>query len=203
MRSIKYGIALIALVVTAPALVAQPAPKSDGTFARTVDNIMRGPDLVGYAPDALRWSADSQKLYFDWRKPGEDEASTYWVAREGGTPTKLTDDQKKTVPPANGRWDEARKRVLFAERGDIVILDGSGTRRWVARTTAGEGSPRWARNDTAVTYVRDGNLFIVPVDGAGLVLSERSESKGNALVQQLTDVAPRRAEPRLTDSQKF
>ncbi len=55
-----------------------------------------------------------------------------------------------------------------------------------------ESSPRWARNGTHVTYVRDGNLFIVPVQpGAG------------ALVTQLTDVGPRRAEPRLTDSQKF
>ena len=41
---------------------------------------MRGPDLVGYPPDSLRWSADSQKLYFDWRKPGEEEASTYVVS---------------------------------------------------------------------------------------------------------------------------
>src|SRR5687768_16015607 len=203
MRTIAYGIAVISLAVTAPALVAQPAPKSDGKFALTVDNIMRGPDLVGYVPDALRWSADSQKLYFDWRKPGEDEVSTYWVGRDGGTPAKLTDEQKKTAPPANGRWDKARKRVLFAERGDIVILDASGRRRWITRTTAGEGSPRWARNDSAVTYVRDGNLFIVPVDDTRPVLSERSESKGDALVQQLTDVAPRRAEPRLTDSQRF
>ena len=45
--------------------------------------------------------------------------------------------------------------MLFADRGDIVILEG-GTRRWITKTTAGEGSPRWARNDTAVTYVRDG-----------------------------------------------
>jgi dipeptidyl aminopeptidase/acylaminoacyl peptidase len=180
------------LAIGSALLQAQaPAPKSD-KFQLTVDSIMRGPELVGYAPDSLRWSPDSQKLYFDWRKPGEEEASTYWVARTGGTPTKLTDEQKKLVPPANGRWDKAHKRVLFAERGDIVLIDASGTRRWITRTTAGEGNPRWARNDTAITYVREGNLFIVPVDGTG-----------SALVQQLTDVAPKRPEPRLTDSQKF
>src|SRR5205085_2440398 len=87
------------------------------------------------------------------------------------------------------RWDRARKRVLFTDRGDIVMIDAAGTRRWITRTTAGESSPRWARNDSAITYVRDGNLFVVPVDGAGL--------------QQLTDVAPKKLEPRLTDSQKF
>jgi dipeptidyl aminopeptidase/acylaminoacyl peptidase len=192
MRKTSKSLALLSLFVAAPALLAQtPAPRPDGKFALTVDSIMRGPDLVGYAPDSLRWSADSQKLYFDWRKPGEDESSTYVVGRDGGAPARLTEAEKKNAPPNGGRWDKARKRLLFAERGDIVILDGS-TRKWITKTTAGEGSPRWARNDTAITYVRDGNLFLVPLDGGA-----------GAGVQQLIDVAPRRPEPRLTDSQKF
>ena len=192
MRHTFRFLVVATVVACAPALLAQaPVAKTD-KLQLTVDSIMRGPDLVGYAPDGLRWSADSQKLYFDWRKPGEDEASTYWVPRGGGTPTKLTDDQKKTVPPANGRWDKPRKRVVFTDRGDIVMLDASGARRWITRTTAGESSPRWVRNDTAISYVREGNLFVVPVDGSG-----------GAIVQQLTDVAPKRNEPRLTDSQRF
>ena len=101
------------------------------------------------------------------------------------------------MPPANGRWDKAHRRALFVDDGDIVMVDADrrttgGSRRHITRTTGGESNPRWARNDTHVTYVRDGNLFIVPVDGSGA-----------ALVTQLTDVAPKRAEPRLTDSQKF
>ena len=187
MRNTSRFLALLSIFVAAPALLAQPA-KAD-KFALTVDSIMRGPDLVGYPPDSLRWSADSQKLYFDWRKPGDDEASTYVVGRDGGTPSRLDDAQKRNVPPANGRWDKARQRVVFSDRGDIVMLDGSGARKWITRTTATESSPRWAKNDTAITYVREGNLFIVPVDGAG--------------VQQLTDVGPKKTDPRLTDSQTF
>src|SRR5688572_5292851 len=187
MRISTRSIVLLSLFLAAPGVLAQPASskaerpasskveraassrgeKAPDTFALTVDSIMRGPDLVGYPPDNLRWSADSQKLYFDWRKPGEDEASTYWVPRDGGTPAKLDDIQKRNVPPANGRWDKARKRVVFADRGDIVTLDAAGTRRWITRTTAAEANPRWARQDTAITYVRDGNLFLVPVDGSG------------------------------------
>src|SRR5690242_13909572 len=190
MRIPTRSLVLCWMFLAAPGVLAQaPAARTD-KLALTVDSIMRGPDLVGYPPDNLRWSADSQKLYFDWRKPGEDEASTYWVSRDGGTPAKLDDAQKKNAPPANGRWDKAHKRVVFAERGDIVMLDATGTRRSITRTTAGEGNPRWARNDTAITYVREGNLFVVPVEGG-------------TSMQQLTDVAPRRAEPRLTDSQKF
>jgi Tol biopolymer transport system component len=113
---------------------------------------MRGPDLVGYAPTGLRWSADSQKLYFEWRKPGEREASTYVVSRAGGEPHKLSDDGAKTIPPATGgRWDAAHRRVLFVDDGDIVLVDSiSGTRRQITRTTGAESNPRWARNDSHV-----------------------------------------------------
>src|SRR5438045_1578231 len=90
-------------------------------FELTVDSIMRGPDLVGYPPTGLRWSADSQKLFFEWRKPGEEEASTYVVNRGGGTPTKLTDEQRKSAPPVNGRRARAYKRVVFADRGELAM----------------------------------------------------------------------------------
>src|SRR3954470_11245819 len=36
-------------------------PGASRPFQLTVDSIMRGPDLVGWAPAALRWSSDSQK----------------------------------------------------------------------------------------------------------------------------------------------
>jgi len=154
-------------------------------FDLTVDSIMRGPDLVGWPPTGLRWSADSQKLYFEWRKPGEKEPSTYVVARSGSDPRKLTDDEARAVPPAaGGRWDTAHKRVLFVDDGDVVMVDGaSGVRRQITRTTGNETNPRWARNDTAVTYVRDGNLFLVSLDSAS-----------PAIVSQLTDVGPKKPE---------
>jgi dipeptidyl aminopeptidase/acylaminoacyl peptidase len=195
----QFSLVLTALLVCASAVFTQeagrkaaPAPAST-RFELTVDSIMRGPDLVGYPPTALRWSADSRNLYFDWRKPGEDEASTYVVSRDGGAPRKLADDEEKNAVPANGRWDKARRRVLFVDGGDVVLVDGStGARRQITRTTGAEANPRWARNDTHITYVRDGNLFIVPVDPGA-----------PALITQLTDVAPKRAEPRLTGSQQF
>ncbi len=208
MRANSVGLVLGLLVLAGAAPEAQrnagpsasptkaPAGDPGGRFDLTVDSIMRGPDLVGWAPNGLRWSADSQKLYFEWRKPAEDKASTYVVGREGGSPRKLSDDEAKTVPPATGgRWDAAHRRVVFVDDGDIVVLDAaSGVRRQITRTTGGESNPRWARNDTHVTWVRDGNLFIAPVD---------PKEASTSLLSQLTDVAPRKPEPRLTDSQKF
>ena len=183
-------------VAAATGLVAQQppvAPRPQTTrFELTVDRIMRGPDLVGYPPSSLRWSADSQKLYFNWRKPGEDEASTYVLERSGGAPVKLSDEDAKKAPPPAGRWDKAHERVLFVDAGDIVVIEGSGVRRQITRTTGTESNPRWIRNDSAISFVRDGNLFVVPADAGA-----------PAILQQITDVGPKKTDPKLTDSQKF
>ena len=201
MNRFSVGIAaafLAALSISGPhAQAPAPAAKAKAAAAAapvemTVDSIMRGPDLVGYPPTGLRWSGDSARLYFEWRKPGEEESSTYVVNKDGGAPRKLSEEEAKNTPPANGRWDKARKRILFSDGGDIVIYDAAtGARRQVTKTSGSEGNPRWARNDTHVTYASGGNLFIVPVDGSG------------TLVTQLTDVIQRRTDPRLTESQQF
>jgi dipeptidyl aminopeptidase/acylaminoacyl peptidase len=188
----RFSTVLAIALLAGPAGVVIPAQKAAAPRL-TVDTIMRGPDLVGYPPTGLRWSADSKHLYFEWRKPGEEESSTYVVGRDGGEPRKLTDAETKDVPPANGRWDAAHRRMLFNDGGDVVIFDSTiGKRRSLTRTTAAESSPRWARNDTHVTFVREGNLFIMPVDGSA-----------SPLVAQLTDNGPRRGEPRPTESQRF
>ena len=198
----RHVFALAIALLVGPSVAWIPAQKSTSgstdsrtstRFELTVDSIMRGPDLIGYPPTGLRWSADSHKLFFEWRKPGETEASTYVVGRDGGEPRKLSDNEGKSIPAANGRWDKAHRRILFVDGGDVVLVDSAGgTRRQITRTTGAESNPRWARNDTHVTYVREGNLFIVPVDSAA-----------GGIVTQLTDVAAKKSEPRLTDSQKF
>ena len=194
MRANSVGFAAVLLLAVSPTLQAQRSAAPAARFELTVDSIMRGSDLVGYPPTGLRWSADSQNLYFEWRQISEDKASTYVVGRTGGAPRRLGDDEAKKVAPATGgRWDKARRRVLFVDGGDIVMVDAvAGTRRQITRTTGGESNPRWARNDTHVTWTREGNLFIAPLDGGG-----------HELLTQLTDVSPRRPEPRLTDSQRF
>jgi dipeptidyl-peptidase-4 len=172
----------------APAVHTAPTAR----FELTVDSVMRGPKLVGYPQTGLRWSGDSARLYFEWRRPGDDEVATYVVARDGGEPRKLTDEERRSAPPATGgAWDKTHRRVLFVDQGDIVLVDTvEGTRRQVTRLTGAESNPRWARHEAAITFTRDNNLFIVPVDGAGSIV-------------QLTDVAPRKRDPRETDSQKF
>jgi len=190
MRKLALVMLATALAVASVSTEQKPAPSG---FPLTVDSIMRGPELVGNPPSNLRWSGDSQSLYFEWLMPKEDLPATWVVARGGGTPRRLTDAERRLAPLANGQWDAKRRRMLGTDRGDIVIIDTIANRRIeVTRTTGNESNPRWAKEETHVTFIRDNNLFIVPVQ----------DVTAGALVQ-LTDAAVRRAETRPTDSQKF
>ena len=170
--------AILVAAVMSAALAAR-ADAASRTFQRrvplTVDTIMRGPDLVGYPPT---WSAlvrRLERLYFEWRKPGEDEAPRMssrgrrHAAQAQRRRARSAPASQRTLGPARGgaRSRQRRHRDGRLGRGDAPL-----DRAHVGR----EANPRWARNDTHVTYMRDGNLFIVPI------------AAGERLIQ-LTDVA--------------
>jgi dipeptidyl aminopeptidase/acylaminoacyl peptidase len=166
-------ILVLTLTLCATVLVAAQsrpaAPPAAPVQMLSVDGIMRGPKLIGASPSAVRWSRDSSKIYFTWQKAGEERSGTFVVNRDGTGLKPLTAEETRAIEaPLTGRYDRAHRRLVTAENGDVVIIDvATGARRVVMRTAAIETNPRWARNDTAVTFMRDGNLHLMSLDGTG------------------------------------
>jgi dipeptidyl aminopeptidase/acylaminoacyl peptidase len=146
---------------------------ANGKFELTIDNIMRGPGLVGYEPRAVRWSADSQRVYFQWKKaddPREKDFDTYVVGRDGAGLKKLTEEEAKNAPPANGELSKDKKLTLFAEDGDLFVYDNSaGQRRQITRTTDIESNAHFTRDQRRVYFTRSSNLFVMSLDTGSLV----------------------------------
>jgi dipeptidyl aminopeptidase/acylaminoacyl peptidase len=198
--------ALVALPPARPLAASRPA--ADAAFELTVDSIMRGPGLVGYPPSALRWSGDSERLYFEWRPRGEDEAATWEVSRaclqaapapppapKTCEPRRLTDGQRRLAPPAGGEWDPARRRSVGIVDGDVVVVDTvARTSTLITRTAAVESHARWASEGRAVTFVRDQALYRVWLTRA---------ADDSTAFEQLTDAGPAKPRPSATDSQQF
>src|SRR5947209_12017493 len=88
-------------------------------FALTIDNIMRGPGLVGYEPAQVRWSFDSQRLYFQW-KQASDRANapmdTYTANRDGSGLRKLTDDEVKALPLPGGGTSRDKRFTIYSRQ---------------------------------------------------------------------------------------
>jgi dipeptidyl aminopeptidase/acylaminoacyl peptidase len=166
----KFAIVVVFALGASSWLAAQQAAsKAAPQPMLTVDSIMRGPKLVGASPSAIRWSKDSTQVYFSWQKAADERSATFSVGKDGTGLKQLSPEEVRGIEATRtGRLDKARRRLLAVESGDVVIYDAaSGARRQVTRTSEAESSPRWARNDTAVTFTREGNLFIMSLEAAG------------------------------------
>src|SRR5690349_6538231 len=95
---------LLALLLTLLALpIARPLTVLQ-KLELTIDTIMRGYGLEGYAPRAVRWSRDGQLVYFEWKQfsdPTEGDFHTWVVGRDGKGLRKLSDAEEKNAPPRN------------------------------------------------------------------------------------------------------
>jgi dipeptidyl aminopeptidase/acylaminoacyl peptidase len=156
----RIAIITITLVLSAHTATAQQ-------FKLTVENIMRGPELVGTSPSNVRFSADGRQVYFRWRRPGLDTLDAdYRVAVEGpGRPERLPRNAVDTIPMADGAWSPDLKRMLAVLKGDLWVVDRSGARRQLTRTRASESAPSWSADGRTAYFTREGNAWALDVEG--------------------------------------
>ena len=147
----------------------KPNPKA---FELTVDSIMRGPRLVGYPPTGVYWSQDSQRVYFRWKQSDEPrlkETSLYVVNRDGSGLRRLTDEEAKQAPPANGELSKDKTMTIFTDEGDVYIYDHTkGARRQITRTVDTETNPHFTFDQKRVYFTRLNNLYVMSLDGGSL-----------------------------------
>src|SRR5215467_10259268 len=142
---------LLSLVITlslmpGAAMAVRNTPAGRGTeaakFELTIDNIMRGPNLYGYEPREVRWSADSKRVYFQWKQasdPRQKDFDTYVVNRDGADLRKLTEEEAKNaapfLSPFGGDISRDKKQTVYLYEGDVFVYDNTnGQRRQITST---------------------------------------------------------------------
>jgi dipeptidyl aminopeptidase/acylaminoacyl peptidase len=144
-----------------------------GHFALTIDNIMRGPGLVGYEPTQVRWSGDSRQVYFAWKQPSQKEeepADTYVVNRDGSGLRKLTDEEARMAPPLAGDATRDERLITYAREGDLFVYDNTtGQTRQLTKTSDSEMNPRFLPDGKRISFTRGGNLYVMALDGGMIV----------------------------------
>jgi dipeptidyl aminopeptidase/acylaminoacyl peptidase len=147
-------------------------------FSLTIENIMRGPGLYGYEPTAVRWSGNSQHVYFQWKQASDPvlhPPDTYVVNRDGSGLRKLSDDEAKLAPPATGGHTRDHKKIVYTFDGDLYLYDG-GTSRQLTKTSEPETNPQFTRDEKRVAFMRAGNLYTMALD--------------TGMIEQMTDIVP-------------
>jgi dipeptidyl aminopeptidase/acylaminoacyl peptidase len=163
-------VSIASLLTPSLAFAQTPAQKK---FELTIDSIMRGPRLVGYAPANVYWSQDSQKVYFRWKQADEarlKEPSLYVVNRDGSGLRRLTDEEARNAPPANGELSKDKTLTVFTDEGDVYVYDHKqGIRKQITRTTDVESNAHFTKDQTRIYFTRANNLYVMDLDGGSLV----------------------------------
>ena len=195
--SVWFGALVVALA---------PAVLSAQGFDLSVKNIMRGPELVGRAPQGLgggfggggfSWSPDSKYIWFRWQQPGVDTSLVvYRISPSGGAPERFEHADADTILAGPAEWSPDRKSAVFQIRGDLVLWTPKAVRR-LTNTQARESSPQWSADGKSLYFQLGGNAF--------------AQNLESGEITQLTDIrrgdAPREREPEgqrkyLVDEQK-
>ena len=170
-------VTLASLLITQLTSANQSAPPQK-KFELTVDSIMRGPRLVGYPPTGVYWSQDSQKVYFRWKQSDEPrlkEMSLYVVNRDGSGLRRLSDEEARLAPPANGELSKDKTKTVFAEDGNVFLYDhAKGERRALIKTSDAESNPHFTFDQKSIYFTKQNNLYIMSLEGSS--------------IEQLTDI---------------
>ena len=160
---------------------ANPASK----FALTIDNIMRGPQLFGYAPSDARWSGDGASIYFQWKQPSDPRIKppdTYVVGRDGSGLRKLSDAEAKLAPPPAGNSTRDKKRTVYGRDGNIFLYDAAtGATRQITKTEDQETNPHFTQDEKRVAFTRRNNLYVVALN---------NDASDGGMIAEMTDIRP-------------
>lgn len=156
------------------------APKDAPKFPLTIESIMRGPELVGKAPRALRWSADGSQLSFQWAKPegkGEPNYAGYVVGRDGtGLKKGSISEPRPTTPPV-----KVGDLTTYDELGDIYVKNvTTNVVTQLTKTTEAERSPRLTADGKTVVFIKNSNVYRIGVAGGEPVQLTDQKTEGTS-----------------------
>jgi dipeptidyl aminopeptidase/acylaminoacyl peptidase len=140
----------------------------------TVENIMRGPELVGTAPFNVQFGAHGRHAYFRWRAPGVDTLDQDYRVSVAGSPQpeRLPRNAIDTIPLANGVWSSDRRRLLVVLKGDLWLVEpgggGPSAKRRLTQTPGAESAPSWSADGRTVFFSRDNNAWALDLAGGRL-----------------------------------
>ena len=182
MRSVVLFLTILLVAPQiAPALARQKGSSSphanggsgNGKFELTIDNIMRGPALVGNEPRAVHWSPDSQRVYFQWKQasePREKDFDTYVVNRDGSGLRKLSEEEARNAPPISGEVSKDKKLTVFVDDGDVFIYDNvANQRRRITSTTEAETNAHFTHDQKHIYFTRANNIYVMSLETGSLV----------------------------------
>lgn len=140
--------------------------------------IMNGESFVGFLPEQVTWSPDSETILFSWNPEKELIRQSYSWHSDRGIQKRSIDDIRD-IPGSSWTWSASHARAVTSWQGDIYIWDHS-TRsfRQLTSTTERESDPFFGKSDSEIGYAAGQNLYLLDLT-KGTITQLTDLRKGN------------------------
>ncbi len=128
-------------------------------------------DFFGLIPDQIGWAPDGSRFYYhagNHKEHRPDQNAVFEVPRTGGAPRRLSEDERRDLPPLEAflpdpgqrNYTRDRRWFVYQKSGDIFLWDiAAGRRQRIVNTDTDESRPRFSHDDRYVLFESGQNLY--------------------------------------------
>jgi hypothetical protein len=127
----------------------------------SLELIMSDPDWIGRSPQNPVWSDDGSQVFFQRKRRGSDVRDWYRLEAADKSATRLSAAEILKHVPRQGAATRDRRKVTYAQGGDLFVRDTrTGRVTQLTRTATRESSPQFLANENRIAFRRDGVLLV-------------------------------------------
>ena len=157
------------------------------TSELSVEKIMQDPNWMGTFPSNVKWSADSETIYFDYNPEKNTEDSLYKIELNHTSKiSKVSLEEERGIITSYGDFNKDRSKKIFSKDGNLVIYDvKSGKSTQLLDLSEAINNAEFLADDNKISFNAGDNAFIY--------------DKKAGSIKQLTNIAEGKAEEEKED----
>jgi dipeptidyl aminopeptidase/acylaminoacyl peptidase len=158
------------------------------TSELSVEKIMQDPNWMGTFPSNVKWSADSETIYFDYNPEKNAQDSLYKIELKNSSKiSKVNLEEEREIIPSYGEFNKNRSKKIFSKDGNLVIYDvKSGETTQILDLSEAIGNAEFLADENKISFNAGDNAFIY--------------DRKSGSIKQLTNIADGKAEEEKEDN---
>jgi dipeptidyl aminopeptidase/acylaminoacyl peptidase len=134
-----------------------------GQVPLSVEYIMRDPAWMGTFPSSIRWSEDSQKIYFQYNLDKDPADSLYSIAiKRLGNPAKVKWSEEKILGERGSNYSKDRSFRIFKEDRKLLLEEmKSGKVSTILGWHSDFSNPTILANENEIAFNSSNNIYVL------------------------------------------
>ncbi|NVK48223.1 MAG: S9 family peptidase [Cyclobacteriaceae bacterium] len=130
----------------------------------SVEYIMRDPKWMGYFPSDIRWSDDSQTIYFQYNPEENPSDSLYQIQLSKPNEFAKVDwREERSMRRNQANYNSDKSKRLYVMPNDRIFLESlpNGVKKEILNWHARVSNPTFLADENLVSFVSEQNLYIL------------------------------------------